>query len=101
MTTADILQIMRKRLKVTWADEIEDSNIEMMLASGIAYLNGSAGEDIDFSVDSFALELLYVYTMYARNDSIAAFREAYAPDLLKLHLQYKARRAKGESESEA
>ena len=99
MTTTEALDIMRKRLKITWADDIEDSNIEMMIKSGMAYIDRSAGESVDYATDDIALELLYVFVMYARSDSIAAFREAYAPDLLALHLRYKAKRAKNEVES--
>lgn len=95
----DLLQIIKQRLRITWIDEVEDSNVQMIINAGVAYLNSVAGEDVDFENDSVALELLYCYILYARNDSVAAFRAAYSPDLLALSLRYKARRLKEKKEN--
>ena len=96
----DLLKTIKQRLRITWEDEVEDNNIKMIIKTGTAYLNSIAGEEVDFESDSVALELLYCYILYARNDSIAAFREAYSPDLLALSLRYKARRLKEQKENE-
>lgn len=90
----DLLQVMKQRLRITWVDEVEDNNVKMIINAGTAYLNSIAGDVINFENDSVALELLYCYILYARNDSTAAYREAYSPDLLALSLRYKARRLK-------
>ncbi len=96
----DLLQTIKQRLRITWEDEVEDNNVKMIINAGTAYLDSIAGNSIDFEVDSVALELLYCYILYARNDSIAAFREAYSPDLLALSLRYKAKRLKEQRENE-
>lgn len=96
----DLLQTMKQRLRITWEDEIEDNNIKMMIDAGTAYLSGVAGTEVDFENDKIAVELLYCFILYARNDSVAAFREAYSPDLLSLCLRYKARRLKEQKDNE-
>lgn len=93
-TIDELLPIIKKRLRVTWEDTVEDENITMMIKAGIKYLDGAAGEPIDYKKDDIAFELLYVFILYARSDSIAEFRKAYAPDLLSLSLRYKANRLK-------
>lgn len=90
----DLLKTMKQRLRITWEDEVEDENIKMMIDAGVAYLSGVAGTEVDFENDKIAVELLYCFILYARNDSVAAFRAAYSPDLLALSLKYKARRLK-------
>lgn len=90
----DLLQTIKQRLRITWEDEVEDNNVKMIINAGTAYLDSVAGEEVDFEADSIALELLYCYILYARNDSVAAFRAAYSPDLLALGLRYKAKRLK-------
>lgn len=90
----DLLQTIKQRLRITWEDEVEDNNVKMIINAGTAYLDSVAGEEVDFEADSIALELLYCYILYARNDSVAAFRTAYSPDLLALSLKYKAKRLK-------
>lgn len=94
----DLLQTIKQRLRITWKDEVEDNNVQMIINAGVAYLNSIAGDVINFENDNVALELLYCYILYARNDSIAAFREAYSPDLLALSLRYKAKRLKEKKE---
>lgn len=90
----ELLPIIKKRLRVTWEDAVEDENITMMVKAGIKYLDGAAGEPIDYKKDDIAFEMLYVFVLYSRSDSIAEFRRAYAPDLLSLSLRYKANRLK-------
>ena len=90
----ELLPIIKKRLRVTWEDTVEDENIKMMIKAGIKYLDGAAGEPIDYKKDDIAFEMLYVFVLYARSDSVAEFRRAYAPDLLSLSLRYKANRLK-------
>ena len=43
----ELLPIIKKRLRVTWEDTVEDENITMMVKAGIKYLDGAAGEPID------------------------------------------------------
>lgn len=93
-TIDELLPIIKKRLRVTWKDTVEDENITMMIKAGIRYLDGAAGEPIDYTKDDIAFEMLYVFVLYSRADSIAEFRRAYAPDLLSLSLRYKANRLK-------
>lgn len=90
----ELLPTIKKRLRVTWEDTVEDENIKMMLKAGVKYLDAAAGEPIDYKKDDIAFELLYVFVLYARSDSVAEFRKAYAPDLLSLSLRYKANRLK-------
>lgn len=77
-----LLPLTKNRLDVTWDDDATDSKYTVMIANGIAYLDGKLGASGDYLSPGTAQELLFEYVRYARDDALDVFETNYTHRLL-------------------
>ena len=81
----DLLDEVKQYLRITWDNE--DTNIQMILNGGAAYLNDLANGQLDFTNDFLAKQLILDYTRYVYNHSFELFQHNFGSELLSLLLR--------------
>lgn len=79
-----LLEDVKNYLNITWSDDATDKKISGIIASGIIYLNGKAGAEMDYIADGAARTLLFEYSRYMRDDAIDVFENNYLHLLLSM-----------------
>lgn len=69
---------------ITWDDEATHRKYRSLIASGMIYLNGKAGEELDYTQDGDGLTLLREYVRYARDGAMDVFENNYLHLLLAM-----------------
>lgn len=64
-------------LDITWDDDATDRKVAGLIASGMRYLEGKAGNTLDFSLPGDARTLLFEYIRYARDGAMDVFENNY------------------------
>ena len=72
-----LLEEIENYCDVTWNDEATDRKYSGLIASGMAYLNEKAGEEMDYTKDGDGLTLLKEYVRYARDGAMDVFENNY------------------------
>lgn len=87
--TADelLLAAVRDYLDITWTDAGGDTKLTGIISRGMAYLDGVAGENLDYAVEDKPRELLFDYCRYVRSNALDEFQTNYLPELLTLQNQ--------------
>lgn len=79
-----LLYEIENALDVTWNDEATDKKYCGLIASGMQYLDGKAGEALDYTEDGDGLTLLREYVRYARDGAMDVFENNYLHLLLSM-----------------
>ena len=82
-----LLNAVRNYLDITWADDAGDEKLSGIVARGMKYLDGVAGEALDYMVEDKPRELLMDYCRYVRSNALDEFQQNYLPELLTLQNQ--------------
>lgn len=83
-----ILKEVKDYLKITWDDDITNSNILKSIHEGKYRINGLVGTEIDFDKDLDSRSLLKDYCRYARENSLEYFEENFQNDIVRIQLNY-------------
>lgn len=84
----DLLKEVKDYLKITWNDEVTNSNITKFILQGIETINGLVGVDIDYDKDLESRSLLKDYCRYARHYSLEYFEDNFQKTILRLQINY-------------
>lgn len=84
ITRSGLLDDIESHLDVTWRDEATDRKYCGLIASGMLYLDGKAGEELDYTADGDGLTLLREYVRYARDGAMDIFETNYLHLLLDM-----------------
>lgn len=82
-----LLDAVRNYLDITWSDDAGDEKLSGIVARGMKYLDGVAGEALDYMVEDKPRELLMDYCRYVRSNALDEFQQNYLPELLTLQNQ--------------
>ena len=82
-----LLDAVRNYLDITWNDDAGDEKLSGIVARGMKYLDGVAGEALDYMVEDKPRELLMDYCRYVRSNALDEFQQNYLPELLTLQTQ--------------
>lgn len=72
-----LLADVKNYLSITWDDAATDTKVSGLIASGMVYLDGKAGEAQDYTADGHARTLLMEYVRYARDSALEVFETNY------------------------
>ena len=88
-----LLDDIKGYLDITWSDSATDKKVAEIAASGVRYLDGKAGENLDYTVPGDGRSLLFEYARYARDGALDVFENNYRHLLLDMqHARQLARR---------
>lgn len=79
-----LLEEIKNYLNITWEDPATDRKLESLLAAGINYLEGKAGQTLDFETEPDAMMLLKDYVRYGRDSALDVFETNFRPLILAL-----------------
>ena len=82
-----LLDAVRNYLDITWNDDAGDEKLSGIVARGMKYLDGVAGESLDYMTEDKPRELLMDYCRYVRSNALDEFQQNYLPELLTLQNQ--------------
>lgn len=82
-----LLEDVRNYLDITWEDPVGDKKLSGIISRGIKYINGTAGADLDYSVEDKPRELLFDYCRYVRSNALSDFQNNYLHELLTLQIK--------------
>lgn len=90
MAADNIKDTVKRRLRITWSDLETEAEITEIVSDAIATLTFKLGaeEEIDFSAAGPEKELLCNYCLYAYNNCLNEFEEAYAAEIRQLRIKY-------------
>jgi hypothetical protein len=83
---AGLLEAVRIYLDITWDDPAGDEKLTGIIARGMRYLDGVAGEALDYSIEDKPRELLMDYCRYVRSNALDEFQTNYLHELLSLQI---------------
>lgn len=96
-----LLAEIKNYLDVTWEDEATDRKYAGLIEAGVNYLEGKAGEVLDFETQPAALMLLKDYVRYARDGALDVFENNYRHLILALQHNRKIERMTVEPEGQS
>ena len=79
----ELLTEIKNYLKITWDDEITDSNIQKSIDEGKYRLQKLIGYEIDFDKDLDSRSLLKDYCRYSRENALEYFEENFQSNILE------------------
>ena len=81
-----LLLEVKNYLDITWEDDAGDTKLSGIIARGMKYIDGVAGEAMDYTVDDKPKELLLDYVRYVRSNALDEFQINYLHELLSLQI---------------
>ena len=84
----ELLKEVKDYLKITWDDEITNSNIQKSIDEGIYRLQKLIGLEINFDKDLDSRSLLKDYCRYSRENALEYFEENFQSTILEIQLHY-------------
>lgn len=100
IVSSGLLDKIRNYLDITWDDEATDKKLTSLIASGIRYLDGKAGEELDYSESGGdGLTLLREYVRYARDGAMDVFENNYLHLLLAMQNERRVKAYAGEKDA--
>ena len=90
MVTAELLGDVRNYLDITWQDDETDRKLTGILERGMSYLDRTAGEAQDYTVEELPRSLLFDYCRYARNNALEIFEQNFRAELISLRMGVQA-----------
>ena len=88
-----MLADVRNYLDMTWVDVAGDYKLSGLVMRGMVYLDGIAGEDLDYSEEGQPRALLFDYCRYGRSNALDEFAGNYQHELLALQMASQITRA--------
>lgn len=86
---SSLLEEIKSFLNFTWNDEEKTKRVENYMLSSDSYLCEVAGVDnLDYTTDYLAKELLFNRVLYSDSQSLADFQENYNGMLNELMVKY-------------
>ncbi len=82
----ELLIATRNYLNITWEDEAGDEKISGIILRGIKYIDGIAGQELDYTEEDKARQLLFDYCRYVRSDAFEEFQRNFLHELLSLQI---------------
>jgi hypothetical protein len=82
----NLLNDIKNYLDITWDDEAGDAKLSGIAERGIQYINGVAGNEMDYTIEDKARELLFDYCRYARSHALDDFQKNYRHELNTLQI---------------
>ena len=79
-----LLEAVKNYLNITWSDSATDAKIKGIIASGMLYLNGKAGAEMNYETDGTARTLLFEYARYMRDEALDVFENNYLSMILDM-----------------
>ena len=89
----ELLKDVRNYLDITWEDAEGDKKLSGILARGMRYLDGIAGEKLDYTEEDKPREHLFDYVRYVRSSSLNDFQKNYLHELLALQVECEVKRS--------
>ena len=80
---------LKSYVGITWNDDVTDYKFQNIVASSMVYLQNKLGEDIDFSEQSMARELLFERVRYAWSSALDVFENNYLSLILAMQNEKK------------
>lgn len=87
---------MKNFLDITWEDPDTDKKAAGWTRAGITYLNGKAGEELEYPFGGDDWTLLMEYARYARDAALDVFENNYRSLILALQNNRKIERMNDE-----
>lgn len=85
----EYLNTVKRKLKVTWSDDVTDAEIWDLICRAEYALNAKLGAEIDyFSAPSWEQSLFVNYVLYMWNNCENDFDSAYQNDILQIRAKY-------------
>lgn len=82
--TANMLLQIKRHLKITWSDSDTDNEVKDIILDAEATLNQKLGAEFDYFKPGQARQLYRDYCLYAWNDCLNEFDEAYMTEIYQL-----------------
>lgn len=95
-----LLEPIKNKLDITWADPAGDEKLSGDIARGMRYLNSASGEELDYSIEDKPRELLIEYCRYARSGALNEFQTNYLHEILSLQISREVARYKQEQSAD-
>lgn len=83
-----LLENVRQYLDITWEDPGLDAKLNGIVQRARSYLDRVAGQEIDYTEDLRAQQLLLDACRYIRDDSFQDFQHDWQTELNGLHSDY-------------
>lgn len=88
-----LLKDTKDYLDITWdLDKAGESKLTGIIIRGQSYLNGIAGEKLDYSLEESHRALLFDYVRYVRSNALDEFQKNYRSELLSLQISKEVKR---------
>lgn len=84
-----LLDDVKAYLNITWDDEVTDTKIGGLIASGMVYLDGKYGGAADYVEDGLPRTLLFEFVRYARDAALDVFENNYMSLILAMQNERK------------
>ncbi len=81
-----LLESVKNYLDITWDDAAGDKKLSGIIARGIKYMDGIAGNEMDYTIEDKPRELLFDYCRYVRSNALDEFQKNYNHELLALRI---------------
>ena len=94
---AELLDDVKNMRNITWDDAATDRKVSEHIAQGIRYLNGKAGEELDYTEPGDGRRLLFEYVRYARDEALDVFESNDLSQILAMQNDRKVERYAEES----
>lgn len=82
----NLLNDIKNYLDITWEDEAGDAKLSGIIERGIKYIDGVAGQEMDYTIEDKPMELLFDYCRYARSHALDVFQINYLHELNTLQI---------------
>lgn len=83
-----LLDAAKNYLDITWDDDGTERKLTGILERGIARINSTSGEELDYTISGRPRELLFEYSRYARSNALDEWEAAFLPEILFLQHQH-------------
>ncbi|MBC3938525.1 hypothetical protein D4A47_06300 [Anaerotruncus massiliensis (ex Liu et al. 2021)] len=97
MADSQLLAAAKNYLDITWDDPEGDRKLSGILGRGMKYLDGIAGQELDYSTEDKPRELLFDYARYVRSNALDEFQGNYLHELLALQISEEVKGDTGEA----
>nr|WP_315021834.1 hypothetical protein [uncultured Aminipila sp.] len=88
-----LIKDVKDYLDITWElDEAGESKLAGIVIRGMHYLDGIAGEALDYSLEETQKALLLDYVRYVRSSALDEFQSNYKSELLSLQISREVKR---------
>lgn len=81
----ELLSTVKAYLHIDWTED--DDLLKGYIARGEAYLNRTAGKDLNFTGEALPRQLLLDYCRYANSQALEVFSHNFQSELLDLYLE--------------